>query len=208
MGLWRPKADFFLDELVCHDGLGDNNGPNLGCALCTHRYAPGDNTPNAVRLFKCRACGEFLQCKACCIAGHTRTPLHVLQVGGICSFVFSRLIVINVSGVERKLLGGHYASGARLRLPNRPWRDAVSFPRPTTAYNDSHRATRDTPGVISLLQVQDGRHHDECPAAFAEWLVSCDDHRSGHVCHIHNFGDVPPPKCRCKYECQRLHYCN
>ncbi|KAJ7704630.1 hypothetical protein B0H14DRAFT_2416236 [Mycena olivaceomarginata] len=79
MGLWRPKADFFLDELVRHDGLGDNDGPNLGCALCTRRYAPGDNTPDAVRLFKCRACGEFLQCKACCIAGHTRTPLHVLQ---------------------------------------------------------------------------------------------------------------------------------
>ncbi|KAF7358760.1 CxC2 domain-containing protein [Mycena sanguinolenta] len=60
MGLWRPKADFFLDELVHHDGLGDNLGARLGCALCERRYDPGDGSPDAVRLFKCRACDPRL----------------------------------------------------------------------------------------------------------------------------------------------------
>ncbi|KAF7372731.1 CxC2 domain-containing protein [Mycena sanguinolenta] len=41
MGVWRPYADFFLDELVRHDGLGDNLAPKLNCALCKLPYTPG-----------------------------------------------------------------------------------------------------------------------------------------------------------------------
>ncbi|KAJ7858228.1 hypothetical protein B0H14DRAFT_3085090 [Mycena olivaceomarginata] len=79
MGVWRPMADFFLDELVRHDGFGDHGGPKIRCTLCPQCYTHGDAGPDAVRIFKCRQCGEFLQCKGCCIAGHAKTPLHFIE---------------------------------------------------------------------------------------------------------------------------------
>ncbi|KAJ7764957.1 hypothetical protein DFH07DRAFT_770232 [Mycena maculata] len=60
MSLWRPMKAFFLDEIIRHEGLGPT-------------------TRSAGRLFKCYDCGEFLQCKTCCIAHHARSPLHVLR---------------------------------------------------------------------------------------------------------------------------------
>ncbi|KAJ7859224.1 hypothetical protein B0H14DRAFT_3631010 [Mycena olivaceomarginata] len=79
MGMWRPLSGIFLDELVRHDALGDNSAPKLTCALCKSEYAPGALGPGSLRLFKCGDCGEFLQCGSCCLAGHARTPLHLLQ---------------------------------------------------------------------------------------------------------------------------------
>ncbi|KAJ7708492.1 hypothetical protein B0H14DRAFT_2646627 [Mycena olivaceomarginata] len=78
MGLWQPKADFFLDGLATM--VWRTTTALIWAVPYVHvAMRRADNTSNAVRLFKCHACGEFLQCKACCIAGHTRTPLHVLQ---------------------------------------------------------------------------------------------------------------------------------
>ncbi|KAJ7771164.1 hypothetical protein B0H14DRAFT_3509188 [Mycena olivaceomarginata] len=74
-----PWPIFFLDELVRHDGLGDHGGPKVGCTLCPQYYTHGDAGPDTVRIFKCRQCGEFLQCKGCCIAGHAKTPLHFIE---------------------------------------------------------------------------------------------------------------------------------
>jgi hypothetical protein len=85
MNLWRPLAETFLDEIVAHNALGDNDAPQLTCALCKCAYVAGASGPGRVRLFKFNDCGEFLQCGQCCVAGHARTPLHVLQVG---DFVF------------------------------------------------------------------------------------------------------------------------
>ncbi|KAJ7484897.1 hypothetical protein B0H11DRAFT_2157487 [Mycena galericulata] len=79
MHLWRPMADFFIDELVRHDGLGDDTAPSLACKLCARIYEPGAGGVDAVRLFKCRQCGDFLQCAECCVAEHVRTPLHILK---------------------------------------------------------------------------------------------------------------------------------
>ncbi|KAF7342705.1 CxC2 domain-containing protein [Mycena sanguinolenta] len=79
MNVWRPHADFFLDEISRHDALGDNGAPELTCSLCKCTYIPRAAGPDAVRLFKCGQCGEFLQCKKCCLAGHARTPLHMIQ---------------------------------------------------------------------------------------------------------------------------------
>ncbi|KAJ7169399.1 hypothetical protein B0H12DRAFT_1246922 [Mycena haematopus] len=72
MGLWRPCATSFLDEIVRHDALGDNDAPELTCALCTCKDI-------GVHLFKCGECGEFLQCQRCCVTGHARTPLHIIE---------------------------------------------------------------------------------------------------------------------------------
>ncbi|KAJ6584537.1 hypothetical protein B0H19DRAFT_1058944 [Mycena capillaripes] len=46
MHLWQPIANFFLDELVCHDGLGDYDRPTHSCALCERCYALGDDGPD------------------------------------------------------------------------------------------------------------------------------------------------------------------
>ncbi|KAJ7919700.1 hypothetical protein B0H13DRAFT_2428738 [Mycena leptocephala] len=37
----------------------------------------------STHLFKCGDCGEFLQCKSCCLETHKRTPLHTIQVSAI-----------------------------------------------------------------------------------------------------------------------------
>ncbi|KAJ7899713.1 hypothetical protein B0H13DRAFT_2336971 [Mycena leptocephala] len=69
MAQWRPLKQFFLDELMCSEGLG-YSAMSPSCALCKNVDGP---------LFKCTECGEFLQCKTCCIERHGLTPLHLLK---------------------------------------------------------------------------------------------------------------------------------
>ncbi|KAJ7617537.1 hypothetical protein DFH06DRAFT_1012407 [Mycena polygramma] len=76
MAQWRPMKQFFLDEIVRRDGLGDNMySPR--CALCQRPV--GADAPDAPRFFRCTDCGDFLQCKECCVAKHQLTPLHLLK---------------------------------------------------------------------------------------------------------------------------------
>jgi hypothetical protein len=66
MSIFRPLKVFFLDELLRHEGLGDDQHlPH--CALCQALFEPGIL---ASRLFKCNDCGEFLQCGSCCLDAH------------------------------------------------------------------------------------------------------------------------------------------
>ncbi|KAJ7082827.1 hypothetical protein C8R43DRAFT_886408 [Mycena crocata] len=66
----------FLDELLRHEGLGDDlDKPE--CAHCHSAFS--QEAENAVQLFKCEDCGEFLQCLECCLSHHSRTPLHVIK---------------------------------------------------------------------------------------------------------------------------------
>jgi hypothetical protein len=66
----------FLDEILRHEGLGDYT-TQLRCAHCADVFRQGG--PNPTRLFKCDDCGQFPQCKECCLSHHKRTPLHVLK---------------------------------------------------------------------------------------------------------------------------------
>ncbi|KAJ7874124.1 hypothetical protein B0H13DRAFT_1894675 [Mycena leptocephala] len=76
MSIFRPMKAFFLDELLRHEGLGDDQHlPH--CALCEAMFEPG--ILGASRLFKCNDCGDFLQCGSCCLDAHARTPLHTLR---------------------------------------------------------------------------------------------------------------------------------
>ncbi|KAJ7083274.1 hypothetical protein C8R43DRAFT_1142719 [Mycena crocata] len=76
MSLWRPMKAFFLDELLRHEGLGED----LDAPECAHRHASLRNGNAAgCRLFKCEDCGEFLQCENCCVKNHAHTPLHVIK---------------------------------------------------------------------------------------------------------------------------------
>lgn len=73
MSLWRPLKSRFLDELLRHDGLGDD----LHSPQCAHCESPYSST---TQIFKCLDCGQFLQCKVCCLSRHSVTPLHVIKV--------------------------------------------------------------------------------------------------------------------------------
>ncbi|KAJ7139369.1 hypothetical protein C8R44DRAFT_604986 [Mycena epipterygia] len=75
MLLWRPQKAFFLDEVLQHEGLGDD----VDAAHCVHCRVGRENAAGPVRLFKCEDCGQFLQCEACLLSQHERTPLHVIQ---------------------------------------------------------------------------------------------------------------------------------
>ncbi|KAJ6447425.1 hypothetical protein C8R47DRAFT_1181554 [Mycena vitilis] len=75
MSVWRPFKSFFLDEVLRHEGLGDD----LDNPMCAHCRVKFDTAlPSSPRIFKCYHCGQFLQCETCCVAHHQRNPLHVL----------------------------------------------------------------------------------------------------------------------------------
>ncbi|KAF7288924.1 CxC2 domain-containing protein [Mycena indigotica] len=73
LSVWLPHAPLFLDELIRREGLGDFiHHPK--CAFCPAKYGTPD-----VRLFKCKHCGEYLQCHNCVVTQHMRQPLHVVK---------------------------------------------------------------------------------------------------------------------------------
>ncbi|KAJ7490102.1 hypothetical protein B0H11DRAFT_1719907 [Mycena galericulata] len=70
MAQWRGEKQFFLDETLRREGLGDS-AVSPQCAVCDKAL---DGS-----IFRCSECGDFLQCKDCCITRHQLTPLHFLQ---------------------------------------------------------------------------------------------------------------------------------
>jgi hypothetical protein len=89
MSEWRPLKAKFLEELLRHDGLG-NDFYDPKCAHCQKEYLPSDA---AARVFRCGDCGQFLQCKECCLSRHALTPLHVIKVSR-CSSSFTAYVLI------------------------------------------------------------------------------------------------------------------
>ncbi|KAJ7215649.1 hypothetical protein C8J57DRAFT_1199378 [Mycena rebaudengoi] len=73
---WRPLKGLFLDELLRHEGLG-NNICSPRCAHCDAEFRSDDCT--SARLFRCSDCGQYLQCKSCCLLHHQRLPLHSIE---------------------------------------------------------------------------------------------------------------------------------
>ncbi|KAJ7067282.1 hypothetical protein C8F01DRAFT_1208404 [Mycena amicta] len=75
MKLWRDTKHLFLDHLIRRDGLGDYH-QRPRCSLCDAEYIEG----SSARLFRCEACGEFLQCMTCLEDRHRLNPLHCVKV--------------------------------------------------------------------------------------------------------------------------------
>lgn len=79
MNVWRPHKKMFLDELLRHEGLG-NEGQDPVCATCgvsPKHTEVGEPRP---RLFRCDLCAPFLECADCCVKRHTTSPLHWIKV--------------------------------------------------------------------------------------------------------------------------------
>ncbi|KAJ7024364.1 hypothetical protein C8F04DRAFT_969055 [Mycena alexandri] len=76
MAQWRKEKQFFLDETLRREGLGDCMvAPE--CALCEKLLRPLGGTTE--RMFRCSDCGEFIQCLECCLSHHRMSPLHFLE---------------------------------------------------------------------------------------------------------------------------------
>ncbi|KAJ7159135.1 hypothetical protein C8R43DRAFT_1124767 [Mycena crocata] len=105
MAQWRSKKQFFLDETLRQDGLGDSmHKPE--CALC--HQAVGPDAPVAARFFRCRDCGDFLQCKSA-VSLAISVPLSMLNGwghfgnGGPCpnpEALMRTMVVINMTGIH------------------------------------------------------------------------------------------------------------
>ncbi|KAJ7473868.1 hypothetical protein B0H11DRAFT_1918683 [Mycena galericulata] len=78
----NPMSEFpqvqqlFSDEILRHAGLG-NWVHAQECAVCNRPL--GNSASTFTPCFRCGACGEFLQCHACCLDRHATSPLHVLE---------------------------------------------------------------------------------------------------------------------------------
>ncbi|KAJ7511254.1 hypothetical protein B0H11DRAFT_2215093 [Mycena galericulata] len=78
----NPMSEFpqvqqlFSDEILRRAGLG--NWVHIQeCAICTRPLA--NSAASFTPCFRCGDCGEFLQCRECCLARHATSPLHVLE---------------------------------------------------------------------------------------------------------------------------------
>lgn len=82
MMLWREMRQIYLDENIRRDGLG-NSTQNPKCCSCG--FSPDAALPPAENtgLYRCEDCGEFLECKGCCIKRHQRSPLHKIRVSRV-----------------------------------------------------------------------------------------------------------------------------
>ncbi|KAJ7035477.1 hypothetical protein C8F04DRAFT_1182381 [Mycena alexandri] len=75
MAEFRDIQQVLLEEMLRLCGLADSTD-DPECAVCQAKL---DKTSSA-RIFRCADCGEFLQCKNCCLERHSMTPLHFLKV--------------------------------------------------------------------------------------------------------------------------------
>ncbi|KAF8996846.1 hypothetical protein BDZ89DRAFT_970831, partial [Hymenopellis radicata] len=70
MAQWMSWLDLFLEETLRRHGLGDATmWPR--CSSCDM---------DLYRPYRCRSCGDFLECQKCCVKRHKRCPLHVIKV--------------------------------------------------------------------------------------------------------------------------------
>ena len=85
---WLYLRDMTLDEILCHDGLGNYLG-HQQCCECHEE--PG--------VFKCRDCsgGGCLCCQACVVRVHQDLPLHHIKVS---SFTTAMEMLIHILAMD------------------------------------------------------------------------------------------------------------
>ncbi|KAJ7437065.1 hypothetical protein B0H11DRAFT_2255628 [Mycena galericulata] len=76
MSEFAEVRQLFSDEILRRAGLG-NWTLKQACALCDKPV--GNSSETFTPCYRCAQCGEFLQCRECCLDRHATTPLHSLQ---------------------------------------------------------------------------------------------------------------------------------
>ncbi|KAJ7716570.1 hypothetical protein B0H16DRAFT_1338947, partial [Mycena metata] len=75
MTQWCPLMQFFFDETLRHDGLGDALDEKK-CPCCDAAYTRTSHR------FRCGECGVFTQCLSCVRSRHSLSPLHRIRWNG------------------------------------------------------------------------------------------------------------------------------
>ncbi|KAI1784616.1 hypothetical protein LXA43DRAFT_1101173 [Ganoderma leucocontextum] len=100
-----PKQQFFLDELLWHDGRGDFTVDK--CASCPD---PATAQPATIR---CKACSPGpLLCDACAVQLHSRTPYHHIQ-----RWTGAMFEDISLKAIGLKIQLGHQHDGSACSNP-------------------------------------------------------------------------------------------
>ncbi|KAJ6475018.1 hypothetical protein C8R47DRAFT_986520 [Mycena vitilis] len=76
MSLFPEVQQLFSDEILRRAGLGDSARAQ-SCALCNRELSDSGTSGHC---YRCADCGEFLQCRQCCLQRHALSPLHMLEV--------------------------------------------------------------------------------------------------------------------------------
>ncbi|KAJ7027962.1 hypothetical protein C8F04DRAFT_1212258 [Mycena alexandri] len=100
MALWRQLKQFFLDETVRHDGLGDALDEKA-CPCCKKAYT------KQTRRFRCTECGVFVQCLDCVISRHSLSPLHRLKYQEWTGTFWAATTLMKLGLVYQLGHGGH-----------------------------------------------------------------------------------------------------
>lgn len=82
MSKWRPLLIKFLLELFRFHGLGLDMDEEPYCVTCNRKFncRSSDSLDDEATLFRCKQCGPFLECRACCVDRHRRSPIHTIEV--------------------------------------------------------------------------------------------------------------------------------
>ncbi|KAJ7049316.1 hypothetical protein C8F01DRAFT_1002463 [Mycena amicta] len=116
MRLWRRQISSYLDELLRSEGLGRHR-EHARCTVCG---------ADGLRLFRCRPCGQFLQCETCLRERHQHQPLHRPEVWNGDFWAACSLYRDSAASVELEMvyqLGHHGFECAHpaQRSNERPW---------------------------------------------------------------------------------------
>ncbi|KAJ7059318.1 hypothetical protein C8F01DRAFT_1301916 [Mycena amicta] len=116
MQLWRRQIPSYLDELLRSEGLG-RHLEHPRCAVCG---------ADGLRLFRCRQCGQFLQCETCLRERHQQQPLHRPEVWNgdfwaPCSLYRDSAAVIQLEMVYQLGYHGFECPYPAQRSKDRPW---------------------------------------------------------------------------------------
>ncbi len=125
MKVWQQLEEVFLVETIRRAGLG-NSTREPSCCRCLRRMVvnkgdadtgAGDNQ-HITDLFRCEMCGEFMECKDCCLERHQRSPLHNVEVR--CIACMSMQVLIYPLALEWQFLGEDYATIFRIGISAGP----------------------------------------------------------------------------------------
>ncbi|KAJ7048440.1 hypothetical protein C8F01DRAFT_1280798 [Mycena amicta] len=116
MRLWRRQIPSYLDELLRSEGLG-RHWEHPTCDVCG---------ADGLQLFRCRTCGQFLQCETCLRERHQQQPLHRPEVWNgdfwaPCSLFRDSTAAVELAMVYQLGHHGFECSFPAQRSQDRPW---------------------------------------------------------------------------------------
>lgn len=128
MLVWLPSRSSYLDELLCHDGLGDSHSKHV-CDGCSTK---DKSVEGHLHCLDC--CKTRLLCSACLLWEHASLPLHRVEVCVSLDSVRIKANMVTRNGVaiiSRRARYTRWALGSSLVTTDSP------VPIPVTAGTNS-----------------------------------------------------------------------